>query len=301
MRSLLVLVLSLGLAGAARGQELAMAADVRWEPGQLQQGTLIYLIVNPNLTDDGITITGQMAGQELHFERDPSGEFRAVAPIPVNAMETIPFTFAVVQRADTSHRMVRVPVQPREFRSSRLSVDPRFSDQPDSALRERIRRESGQSVAVSLRSHDTPRMWDGEWIPPRQDRITSEFGVRRVFNGELRSRHYGVDFDGEPGDPIVASNRGVVALVGDFYYSGNVVYLDHGKGLITIYMHMSEVDVTEGQIVERGQQLGRVGATGRVTGPHVHWIARYSRISVDGLSLFDLPIPDGDAVVDEGT
>ncbi len=278
-----------------------MAADVRWEPGQLQQGTLIYLIVNPNLTDDGITITGQMAGQELHFERDPSGEFRAVAPIPVNAMETIPFTFAVVQRADTSHRMVRVPVQPREFRSSRLSVDPRFSDQPDSALRERIRRESGQSVAVSLRSHDTPRMWDGEWIPPRQDRITSEFGVRRVFNGELRSRHYGVDFDGEPGDPIVASNRGVVALVGDFYYSGNVVYLDHGKGLITIYMHMSEVDVTEGQIVERGQQLGRVGATGRVTGPHVHWIARYSRISVDGLSLFDLPIPDGDAVVDEGT
>jgi murein DD-endopeptidase MepM/ murein hydrolase activator NlpD len=301
MRSLLVLVLSLGLAGAARGQELAMAADVRWEPGQLQQGTLIYLIVNPNLTDDGITITGQMAGQELHFERDPSGEFRAVAPIPVNAMETIPFTFAVVQRADTSHRMVRVPVQPREFRSSRLSVDPRFSDQPDSALRERIRRESGQSVAVSLRSHDTPRMWDGEWIPPRQDRITSEFGVRRVFNGELRSRHYGVDFDGETGDPIVASNRGVVALVGDFYYSGNVVYLDHGKGLITIYMHMSEVDVTEGQIVERGQQLGRVGATGRVTGPHVHWIARYSRISVDGLSLFDLPIPDGDAVVDEGT
>jgi murein DD-endopeptidase MepM/ murein hydrolase activator NlpD len=300
MRSFLVLVLSLGLAGAARGQELAMAADVRWEPGQLQQGTLIYLIVNPNLDDDGISITGQIAGQELHFERDPSGEFRAVAPIPVNAMETIPFTFAVVQRADTSHRMVRVPVQPREFRSSRLSVDPRFSDQPDSALRERIRRESGQSVAVSLRSHDTPRMWDGEWIPPRLDRITSEFGVRRVFNGELRSRHYGVDFDGETGDPIVASNRGVVALVGDFYYSGNVVYLDHGKGLITIYMHMSEVDVTEGQIVERGQQLGRVGATGRVTGPHVHWIARYSRISVDGLSLFDLPIPDGNTVADEG-
>jgi murein DD-endopeptidase MepM/ murein hydrolase activator NlpD len=300
MRSLLVLILSLGLAGAAQGQELAMAADVRWEPGQPEQGTLIYLLVNPNLTDDGISITGQMAGQELHFERDSSGEFRAVAPIPVNAMETIPFTFSVILRADTSHRMVRVPVQPREFRSSRLSVDPRFSDPPDSTLRERIRRESRQSVAVSLRSHDTPRMWDGEWIPPRQDRITSGFGVRRVFNGELRSRHYGVDFDGETGDPIVASNRGVVALVGDFYYSGNVVYLDHGKGLITIYMHMSEVDVTAGQIVERGQQLGKVGATGRVTGPHVHWIARYSRISVDGLSLFDLPIPDGDAVADEG-
>ena len=277
-----------------------MAADVRWEPEQPAQGTLIYLLVNPNLTDDGIAITGQMAGQELHFERDSSGEFRAVAPIPVNAMKTIPFTFSVIRRADTSHRMVRVPVQPREFGSSRLSVDPRFSTPPDSALQVRIRRESGQSVAVSLRSHDTPRMWDGEWIPPRQDRITSEFGVRRVFNGDLRSRHYGVDFDGETGDPIVASNRGVVALVGDFYYSGNVVYLDHGKGLITIYMHMSAVDVTEGQIVERGQQLGKVGATGRVTGPHVHWIARYSRISVDGTSLFDLPIHRRGAPVDEG-
>lgn len=300
MRSFLVIGLTFALAGGAQGQELAMGADVRWEPEVPAQGTLIYLIVNPNLAGDEHSVTGQMAGQQLHFERDPTGEFRAVAPIPVNAMETIPLTFAVIHRADTSHRMVRVPVAEREFRSSRLSVDPRFSTPPDSALQARIRRESRQSVAVSLRSHDTPRMWEGEWIPPRQDRITSEFGVRRVFNGELRSRHYGVDFDGETGDPIVASNRGVVALVGDFYYSGNVVYLDHGKGLITIYMHMSAVDVTEGQIVERGQQLGKVGATGRVTGPHVHWIARYSRISVDGMSLFDLPIAQWGAPVDAG-
>jgi murein DD-endopeptidase MepM/ murein hydrolase activator NlpD len=89
-------------------------------------------------------------------------------------------------------------------------------------------------------------------------------------------------------------------LVGSFYYAGNVVYLDHGKGLITIYMHMTETDVIEGQVVERGQQLGKVGATGRVTGPHVHWTARYGRISVDGLSLFDLEILERSAAVDQG-
>ena len=300
MRSFLVFGLTLSLVSPANAQDMAMAADVRWQPERAQQGTLIYLVVDPNTNEENLSVTGQIAGQELHFNRDPSGEFRALAPIPVNARETIPFTFAIILGADTSHRMVRVPVRPREFRSSRLSVDPRFSRPPDSALQVRIRRESAMSRAVSVRSHSTPRMWEGEWIPPRPSSITSEFGVRRMFNGELQSRHMGVDFDGEAGDPIVAPNRGVVALVGSFYYAGNVVYLDHGKGLITIYMHMTEVDVTEGQLVERGQQLGKVGATGRVTGPHVHWTARYGRISVDGLSLFDLEISQRNAAVDRG-
>ncbi len=300
MRSLLVFGLTLSLVSPANAQDMAMAADVRWQPERAQQGTLIYLVVDPNTDGKDLSVTGQIAGQELHFSRDSSGEFRALAPIPVNSRETIPFTFAIVRGADTSHRMVRVPVQQREFRSSRLSVDPRFSRSPDSALQLRIRRESAMSRAVSARSHSTPRMWEGEWIPPRRSSITSEFGVRRMFNGELQSRHMGVDFDGEAGDPIVASNRGVVALVGSFYYAGNVVYLDHGRGLITIYMHMTEVDVTEGQLVERGQQLGKVGATGRVTGPHVHWTARYGRISVDGLSLFDLKIPERSAAIDRG-
>ncbi len=300
MRSLILLVLTLSLTRVAAAQDLAMAADVLWEPGQPKQGTLIYLIVNTHLEHEGVKVTGQMAGQELHFTRAPSGEFRAIAPVPVNALETIPFTFAVIQQSDSSHRMVRVPVEQREFSSSRLSVDPRFSTPPDSALQVRIRGESTKSVAVSRRSHNTPRMWEGGWIPPRQSPITSDFGVRRMFNRELRSRHMGVDFDGETGDPIVAANRGVVALIGDFYYAGNVVYLDHGKGLITIYMHMTEVDVTQGQVVERGEQLGKVGATGRVTGPHVHWTARYGRVSVDGMSLFDLPISDRGVAVDSG-
>ncbi len=300
MRSVLALfALCTGLGFSAQAQDRALAADVRWQPEQPAQGTLIYVLINPHSDEPGLNVDGNMAGQPLHFDRDPSGEFRALAPIPVNATETISLNFSVAVRADTSYRRIRIPVRPTEFRSSRLSVDPRFSTPPDSALQVRIRAEGAQSVGVSIRSHDTPRLWEGDWVRPRPSPITSEYGVRRMFNGQLRSRHLGVDFDGETGDPVVAANQGRVALVGDFYYAGNLVYLDHGRGLITIYMHMSEVNVDEGEIVERGQLIGRVGATGRVTGPHVHWAVRYGRISVDGLSLFELEIPSRRTVDDE--
>lgn len=300
MRSLLCVAAALGVVQMAEAQTGAMAADVRWQPAQPSQGTLIYVLVDPHSESTELGVTGSIAGQQLHFERDPSGEFRALAPIPVNAMETIPFSFAVIEQADTSHRMIRIPVQRTEYRSSRLSVDPSFTTPPDAALQARIRSESAQSAEVSRRSHSTPKLWSGEWVRPRPSPITSEFGVQRMFNGELRSRHTGVDFDGETGDPIFAANRGVVSLVGSFYYAGNVVYLDHGRGLITIYMHMTEVLVEEGQLVETGEQIGRVGATGRVTGPHVHWTARYGRVSVDGMSLFELEIPPSSTVADTG-
>jgi murein DD-endopeptidase MepM/ murein hydrolase activator NlpD len=89
---------------------------------------------------------------------------------------------------------------------------------------------------------------------------------------------------------VLAANRGVVALVGDFYYSGRVVYLDHGRGLVTAYLHLSQVDVAAGDTVERGSLVGRVGATGRVTGPHLHWMVRYGRVSLDGLRLLELDL-----------
>jgi murein DD-endopeptidase MepM/ murein hydrolase activator NlpD len=224
----------------------------------------------------------------LHFEIDRMGVFRAIAAVPVNAQETIPIQVAWESESDTTHRLVRMPVAPGGFSSERLSVDPRFSTAPDSALQVRIRRESAASRQVSINSHSTPRLWHGQWVRPRPGRVTSYFGTGRVFNGEIQSRHMGTDLDGETGDPIRAGNRGRVALVGDFYYAGNVVYLDHGAGLITIYMHMSAVEVEQGQIVEAGDVIGRVGSTGRVTGPHLHWTGRYGRISVDPLTVFEL-------------
>jgi murein DD-endopeptidase MepM/ murein hydrolase activator NlpD len=119
--------------------------------------------------------------------------------------------------------------------------------------------------------------------------VTSIFGIGRVFNGQLRSRHLGTDYDGVVGAPVRAANRGVVALIGDFYYAGRIVSLNHGAGLITSYLHLSEILVAEGDTVSPGQFIGRVGASGRVTGPHLHWAVRVGASAVDGASLLALP------------
>ncbi|MDH5643357.1 MAG: M23 family metallopeptidase [Gemmatimonadota bacterium] len=282
--SLLMLCFSAG-AGAAQGTDLQLS--VWWEPLEPQQGSLIYVVVAP--TNSGVhSVSGSIAGEVLHFHAEDGGRFRALAPIPVNAQGTLPLTFSVSHSADTTYRFVRIPVTAREFRSSRLSVAPRFTSARDSALEARIRLERRLSAQVYEQSHQTPKMWTDPWVAPRDARVTSEFGVRRVFNGQTQSRHYGVDFDGNNGDPIHAANRGVVALTGSFYYSGNTVYVDHGAGLVTIYMHMSEIGVQQGEVVERGQLLGKVGSTGRVTGPHLHWSTKYGDISLDGLTLLRL-------------
>jgi murein DD-endopeptidase MepM/ murein hydrolase activator NlpD len=124
-------------------------------------------------------------------------------------------------------------------------------------------------------------------VLPRNSQVTSGFGDGRVFNGRLASRHLGLDLRGFTGDTVVAAARGVVAITERFLLAGNVVYLNHGAGVLSAYFHLSEQLVEVGDTVEAGDPVGRVGATGRVTGPHLHWVVRYGRTSVDPRSLVE--------------
>jgi murein DD-endopeptidase MepM/ murein hydrolase activator NlpD len=112
-----------------------------------------------------------------------------------------------------------------------------------------------------------------------------------VFNGQVTSRHLGVDFRGAIGDTVRAANRGIVALVDGFFLAGNVVYVDHGEGVVTGYFHLSQQLVAAGDTVERGQPIGLVGETGRVTAPHLHWSARYGSVTVNPLDLIRVTAP----------
>ncbi len=293
----LLLVLCLG-AWANPSDKSPAPTELTWTPVQPSQGEFIHLEIRPPEESQAagrIAVRGYLAGQPLHFERGREGGFHALAGVPVNAGDSVKLTYMIERSGQIVERGVtQIPVERRVFSVAQLSVDPRFVEPPDSALAVRIARENRSAGAVSRRSHSTPRLWLGEFALPRDSRITSEYGQRREFNGELRNRHMGLDLAGDFGSTVLAANRGVVALIGEFYYAGNVIYVDHGRGLVTAYLHMSEIEVAVGDTVRQGQEIGKVGASGRVTGPHLHWIARYGSITVNPLSLFKLELDEWD-------
>jgi murein DD-endopeptidase MepM/ murein hydrolase activator NlpD len=243
--------------------------------------------------DDIVSMHATLFGEPLHFERQPDGEYVAIGGIPVDAPASLRVPIVVTRaNGDTDTTIASLAVRRTAYKMEKLTVAPKFGQAPDSALAARIAREQALAAEVSRRSHATPRLWRGEFQRPRTARVTSAFGDGRQFNGRIQSRHMGLDLAGATGSPVLATNRGVVALVGAFYYAGNAVYIDHGAGLVTAYFHLSAVDVAEGDTVTPGVRIGQVGATGRVTGPHLHWVARYGGITVDPSTLLELKSAD---------
>src|SRR5207237_2671212 len=123
------------------------------------------------------------------------------------------------------------------------------------------------------------------FVPPVPSTVASHFGARSIFNGQVRSPHSGADFPSPTGAPVAAPNAGRVVLARDLYFSGNTVVLDHGLGLFSPLAHLSVIDVREDDRVVAGQEVGKVGATGRVTGPHLHWAVRVDGARVDPLAV----------------
>lgn len=165
-------------------------------------------------------------------------------------------------------------VRSRDFESSILRVAPKYTRERSPELQARIDREQAMFDAVwssppTVSRPQAPLLEPPE--PPTRGRRTGRFGTRRVFNGTVASVHYGLDLSAPTGRPVMAAWSGRVALVGHMWGSGNTVVLDHGAGLHSAYYHLSRIDVERNDSVDAGQWLGRVGATGRVTGPHLHW------------------------------
>jgi murein DD-endopeptidase MepM/ murein hydrolase activator NlpD len=264
-------------------------ATVRWSPESVVEGTLFTILVEGG---DPLVraAAGTFAGQPLHFASDVDGVHTALAAAPLDSVGTLTLQVQLTLADGTRDaRTLAIPIEPGTYPMQRLTVAPRFTQPQPPEIQRRIAEEAARARDVSRRSHETPRMWEPPFMAPRASRVTSGFGSGRMFNNQIQSRHTGTDYAGAIGAPIVAPARAVVALVDDFYLGGGVVYLDHGAGLVTAYLHLSAQLVAEGDTVEAGQRIGRVGASGRVTGPHLHWIVRYGSHTVDGLSLLNLP------------
>lgn len=187
------------------------------------------------------------------------------------------------QRRSTSAAFA---IQPGVYGEETLKVDPRHV-RPSPHELERIRREQAELKQIYA-SGQRSRLWRGGFRLPVPGEMNGPFGTQRLFNGELQSQHSGVDFRAQAGDPVHAAASGVVRLAKDLFYSGNAVIVDHGAGIFTSYSHLSRFQVAVGQRVEKGAVLGLAGATGRATGPHLHWGVKVNTVNVNPLTFIQV-------------
>jgi murein DD-endopeptidase MepM/ murein hydrolase activator NlpD len=224
---------------------------------------------------------GELAGRALQFHPIRPGVWRAYAGLP---LEQLPGPVDVALRTGPPDSppvaAARLEVVPPGFRETRLAVPPRYVE----PLPPEVEARAAEDRAAFLAAFDqppTPPLFRKSFQAPRRARITGRFGDLRTFNGDTQGQHYGTDFRGRVGNPVVAVNDGRVTLVRDAWASGLSVIVFHGSGLHSVYFHLSKALVREGDLVKRGQRIGRVGASGRSSGPHLHWGMRVGDLYVD--------------------
>jgi murein DD-endopeptidase MepM/ murein hydrolase activator NlpD len=228
-------------------------------------------------------------GTPLRFWRDGAqGPWRALAGIDLDQR---PGDVRVrVERGLGPACGVPVSVKAGAFEEDRLSVPRRYVDLSP-ADQARAARETARVAAV-FAAVTTERLWQGPFrVPVEGRKPSSSFGRRRILNGQPRSPHTGVDIGAPAGTPVHVMQRGRVVLDEDLFFSGRTVIVDHGLGLFSFYGHLSASKVEPGRVVDAGEVIGLVGATGRVTAPHLHWAVRVGDARVDGLDLVRLTSP----------
>jgi len=183
-------------------------------------------------------------------------------------------------------RLIPLQVVAGKYKTDILKVDDRRVN-PNKEDRQRAIREQ-REVQKVYASAIKERLWDGVYQLPVENEISSLFGNRRVFNGQLKSYHNGLDFRSPEGTPVYAANSGVVRLAKNLFYSGNAVIIDHGTEIFTIYAHLSKVKTAAGRHIEKGQLIGLTGATGRVSGPHLHWGVKLNAVAVNPLQFVEV-------------
>jgi murein DD-endopeptidase MepM/ murein hydrolase activator NlpD len=218
-------------------------------------------------------------------------EWTALVGIPLAA---VPGEASIAVRYEGGNeKQIAYTVSPKQYREQRLTVPPRTVDlSPEDEAR--YERERAHLAAVMATFTDLRPDASLQMRVPVPGRRSSSFGLRRVFNGQSRNPHSGMDIAAATGTPVIAAAAGRVIDTGNYFFNGNTVWLDHGAGLLTMYCHLSAISVQPGDMVAAGQAIAAVGATGRVTGAHLHWSVSLNRTMVDP-ALFLAPAEEAPA------
>lgn len=284
MRALRLLATLFSFALGIVATEAGEANRIVW-PKRLEvsQGELIEVKVSGA---DLAAVEGQLGNEKIVFYPNGGGIFAAIVGADVEAK---PIVTKLSLKATTSAgvgRQADVPfaIKAKTFHSESFNVSPGF-DQMSPETLEEIRREQAE-FARAFAASAAGRLWDGPFLRPvPQEASASSFGARRIINGMARMPHTGTDLSAPAGTEVLAANHGRIVLAGKFFFAGASVVIDHGGGLFTMYFHLSEFKVEEGMAVRRGDVIGLSGATGRVTGAHLHWGARLGSARIEPFEL----------------
>jgi hypothetical protein len=273
------------LFGAIFPAVAAANIEVTTTARSIQPGELIILTATLDTPVDALTVR-DFDHLVTAFQVDPF-TWRALVGIDLGVR---PGRYSAAVEARSRDRkfshVIRLLVRPRAFPTRKLRVDDAFVNPPPDVL-ERIRREARRLDDQWAKSAGS-RLWSGAFIQPVTGQAAGRFGARSFFNGQRRAPHGGDDFPSPPGTPVRAPNAGRVVLAENLYFTGDTVVIDHGLGLFSLLAHLSAFDVREGSDVAAGDLVGRAGATGRVSGPHLHWAVRLNGDRIDPLSLLAL-------------
>jgi murein DD-endopeptidase MepM/ murein hydrolase activator NlpD len=284
-------------ATAKQARVCTAGTTLRLSAPESSQGGL--LLIDLKSTKPLAELQGDWGGKRVPFWQEVSDQSRRRGLLGVD-LEKAPGEYELKITGQTAGGAkmscsVMVRVRKGQFATEKLQVGKQFVEPSP----EQIKRaeEDGQKLRDIYDRATPERLWDGKFRIPLDGVTTgSNFGRRRILNGNPGSPHSGMDLSGATGTPVHAAQRGRVALAEELFFAGNAVVLDHGLGIYTFYAHLSEIDVKVGDTVEAGGVLGKVGATGRVTGPHLHWGLTVERARVNPLLLAKLlgrSSPDG--------
>jgi murein DD-endopeptidase MepM/ murein hydrolase activator NlpD len=264
--------------------------NVFWQPNDLLQGSPAFFTVE--LVRPARRVSATWIGKTMSFfhTKDP----RIWYALAGADLETQPGSYdlaisATLANGRVVHSTKKIDVGAGTFGTGDVNVPENFVE-PNAEEQRQI--AADQKLKDRAFAHDTLEPeWSGNFVPPVSAKPTPSFGESRLLNEERTSTHRGTDYPVPEGTPVLAANSGTVVLATSLYYEGNCVILDHGLRFFTIYMHLKQVDAHEGDRVKKGERLGLSGATGRVTGPHVHLGVRWNGANLNPVKLLEMTLP----------
>lgn len=274
----------------AQGAPQPRPSQIQWQPDKLVNGSpvLFQVSTSPKVQ----SVSGSWFGHKLTFFHPATGKFwYALAGVPV---ETTPGRYDLIVKAtsatgEAAAIQVKIKIAAATYPKITIQVAKQFTEPDPEQLREIA---ADKDIKQKTFAAETPeRLWTSSFLPPVSAPISDVFGTARVINQEVKSRHLGLDYGVPAGTPVHAVNHGTVLLARPLYFEGNCIVLDHGQGLMSLYLHLSQFSVKEGDEVAPGQLIGLSGGTGRATGPHLHLAIRWQGVYLNPAILLKLQLP----------